>query len=87
MDVDTWERDAKNRPSWRKRSLMLVTPLKKREKRSTLGRMEEKTPQKSNLKQAFIEIDGQPMMMTPYIFITHPVYQNLILHDIGPQYD
>ena len=35
MDVDTWESDAKNRPFWRKRSLMLVTPLKEREKRST----------------------------------------------------
>ena len=35
MDADTLESDAKNRPFGGKRSLMLATPLKEREKRST----------------------------------------------------
>ena len=45
-----------------KRSLMLVTPLKEREKRSTWKDGGKDTPV-IQLKTAFIEIDGQPMMM------------------------
>ena len=41
---------------------MLVTPLKEREKRST-WKDGGKDTQVIQLKTAFIEIDGQPMMM------------------------
>ena len=41
---------------------MLVTPLKEREKRSTWKDGGKDTPE-IQLKTAFIEIDGQPMMM------------------------
>ena len=43
-----------------KRSLMLVIPLKEREKRSTWKDGGKETPE-IQLKTAFIEIDGQPM--------------------------
>ena len=45
-----------------KRSLMMVTPLKERERRST-WKDGGKDTQVIQLKTAFIEIDGQPMMM------------------------
>ena len=52
-----------------KRSLMLVTPLKEREKRSTWKDGGRDTPE-IQLKTAFIEIDGQPMMNDDVIRIS-----------------
>ena len=46
---------------------MLVTPLKEREKRSTWKDGGKGTPV-IQLKTAFIEIDGQPMMMMVIYF-------------------
>ena len=43
--------------------MVLVTPLKEREKRSTWKDGGKATPE-TQLKTAFIEIDGQPMMIT-----------------------
>ena len=60
MDVDTWESDAKIKLFEGKRSLMLVTPLKEREKRSTWKDGGKDTPE-IQFKTAFIEIDEQPM--------------------------
>ena len=53
-----------------KRSLLLVTPLKEREKRSTWKDGGKDTPE-IQLKTAFIEIDGQPMMMMMMMLSTY----------------
>ena len=51
---------------------MLVTPLKERERRSTWKDGGKDTPV-IQLKTAFIEIDGQPMMMMIYLWFFEPV--------------
>ena len=71
-----------------KRSLMLVTPLKEREKRSTWkdGGKDTCTPgPEIQLKTAFIEIDGQPMMMIITPGKTKPKPLNIVLKSL--EYD
>ena len=69
LDPDTWESKAANRPAWRKVIHDAGNEVERKRKEKYLaGCMETVAPLIFDSK-AFIDNDGQPMMMMIYIYI------------------
>ena len=75
MEVDTWESDAKNRPFWRKKIIDAGNTIERKRKEKYLEGWRKRHPV-IQLKTAFIEIDGQPMMMMMMTVHTGPNFCN-----------